>query len=217
MTEDPGIPSLDCALLLDTTGSLGTELQALRRHLPELLTALERRAPRTRLGVMAFKDHGAEGQDEQYLLRTLPLGHDRARLRAFLDDPALAPGVGGGGAEAVECALHAARHLRWSPFARRALVLVGDRPPHGAGLDGLGGCPEGIDWRDEVEALSARGVAITTVQVGAQLETSRVYEWIALRTGGEFLRLPHPRELARTLARAVLGPAARVPALCRAA
>lgn len=219
MTDDEAIAShraLDCALLLDTTGSLGTELLALRRHLPELLAAVDRRAPSTRLGVVAFKDHGAEGQDESYLLRTLPLTRERERLRAFLDDPALAPGVGGGGAEAVECALRAARWLRWSPWARRSVILVGDRPPHGAGLDRLCGCPDGVDWRDEVEALAARGVAITAVQVGQQLETARVYEWMALRTGGTFLRLPHPRELASTLGRAILA-AGRPAALARAA
>lgn len=213
MTEDDAPSRLDCALLLDTTGSLGTHLGALRRHLPELLAALDQSAPRTRLGAVAFKDHGP---DEPYLHRTLALGRDRARLVAFLDDPALALGRGGGGAEAVECALRAARRLRWSPRARRSLVLVGDKPPHGAGLDGLAGCPHGIDWRDEVEALAASGVAITAVQVGEQLETTRVFEWIALRSGGELLRLRHPRALAATLAGAILD-LAGAPALARAA
>lgn len=198
---------LDAALVLDTTGELGTYVQALRRRLPELLPALERLAPRTRLGVIAFKDHGCEGQDEHYLVRRLPLERDRGRLLAFLGDPALAPGAGGGGAEALECALRAARSLRWRPSARRVVVVVSDKPPHGAGLDGLERCPEGVDWREQVEALAADEVAIVALQVGQQLETARVFEWMAVRTGGAHIPLGHPRDLARTLVHALIGQA----------
>lgn len=196
--------SLDAALILDTTGELGTHLQALRRRLPDLLPALSRLAPRTRLGVIAFKDHGCEGQDEHYLVRRLALQHDRSRLLEFLGDPGLAPGAGGGGAEALECALRAARSLRWRATARRVVVVVSDKPPHGAGLDGLERCPEGVDWREQVQALARDGVAIVAIQVGDQLETARVFEWMALETGGAHLRSGHPRELARTVVRALV-------------
>jgi len=192
METDP----LDLALVVDTTGSMGTHLGAIRRRLLETVDELDRAAAGLRLGVVAFKDHGRE---EAYVTRSLPLEADRNRFLRFLLSPRLAPGAGGGGAEAVECALRAANGLAWRPEARKALVLIGDRPPHGGGLDGFGGCPRGVDYRDEVEALARRGVAIYAVHVGDCLETRRVFEYFSARTGGTFLDLRHARDLPSSI------------------
>ena len=53
-------------------------------------------------------------------------------------------------------ALREANRFRWRADARKVVVLVGDKPPHGGGLDGFHCCPEGIDYRDEVEELAGR-------------------------------------------------------------
>ncbi len=195
---------LDVALLLDTTGTMGAYAAHLCRHLGGLVADLDRALGDVRLGVVAFKDHGDEGEDDTYLTRALPLGGDRTRLVRFVGSPALAFGSGGGGAEAVECALRAARGLRWRDDARRVVVLVGDKPPHGAGLDGLDACPHHVDYRDEVEALAARGVELHAVQVGDHLVTRRVFEYMAARTGGAFTRLRHIRDLPEEVEAACL-------------
>lgn len=196
---------LDVALLLDTTGTMGTYAAHLCRNLDGLTAELARVVGDVRVGVVAFKDHGHEGEDVTYLTRALRLTSDRARLQRFVTSPALAPGAGGGGAEAVECALRAARGLGWREDARRVAVLVGDKPPHGAGLDELSACPYHVDYRDEVEALAAQGVALHTVQVGEHLVTRRVFEYMAARTGGEFVDLERLRDLPEVVATACLG------------
>ncbi|MBX3472348.1 MAG: VWA domain-containing protein [Planctomycetes bacterium] len=201
-------PALDIAILLDTTGAMGAYAAHLARRLAATIAAVEARAGDVRLGAVAFKDHGAEGEDEAYLTRTLPLTPDRARALDFFASPALAPGVGGGGAEAVECALRAARGLRWREEARRVVVLVGDKPPHGAGLDALHACPEHVDYREEVEALARRGVALHAVHVGGHLVTGRVFEFMAARTGGACVALPHIRDLPQVVADLCLLPVA---------
>lgn len=201
MRSDPGDPSpTDLAILLDTTGTMGLYVAALRRHLPAALRRLE---GDVRLAVVAFKDHGAEGEDETYLTRVLPFG-PAARVEEWLAAPALAPGKGGGGAEAVECALRAARGLAWRDGARRRVVLIGDKPPHGAGLDRLSACPCRVDYRDEVEALARRGTSVSALQVGQHLATGRVFEWLAARTGGAFARVDRLRDLPAALAAACL-------------
>jgi hypothetical protein len=193
---------LDVALLVDTTGTMGTYVGELRRHLVETIAEIDRQVDGARVGVVAFKDHGHEGEEETYLTRALPLTADRARLLEFVGSPALAPGEGGGGAEAVECALRVARGMSWRPVeeARRVIVLVGDKPPHGAGLDALSACPYHVDYRDEVDALARAGVVIHTVQVGDHLVTRRVFEFIAATTGGSFLDLEHVRDLPSLVA-----------------
>jgi hypothetical protein len=187
--------SLDVVLLLDTTGSLGTHMEVIRRRLLEMIGELGRHIGDVRCGVVAFKDHGDEGEADSYLLRQAPLSEDLGQLERFLNDPALQPGRGGGGAEAVECALRAARGMRWRRGARRVVVLVGDKPPHGAGLDGFDACPHHVDYRDEVEALADDGVAVYPVLVGDCLEARRVFEYVAVRTGGRLVDLLHVRDL----------------------
>lgn len=189
--------SIDVALLLDTTGTMGIYVAELRRH---LAAAIAEVGGDVRIAVVAFKDHGAEGEDATYLTRVLPFEREPGRLHDWLASPALAPGSGGGGAEAVECALRAARGLAWREGASRRVVLVGDKPPHGAGLDQLSACPCRVDYRDEVEALARRGVTITALQAGQHHVTGRVFEWLAARTGGSFGRIRRVRDLSPAVA-----------------
>ncbi len=196
----PARGALDLVLALDTTGSMGTHAATLARGIDRVLAAAARSSADPHVGVVAFKDHGAEGEAESYLVRALAPTRRLERVRDFLRAPELRLGHGGGGAEAVECALRAAARAPWRQGARRALVLVGDKPPHGGGLDGAAVCPHGVDWRDEVEALAGRGVEVHAVQVGRHLVTRRVFEWVALRTGGTFRPLDHVRHLPEVVA-----------------
>lgn len=204
MQVEPSPNAVDVVLAVDTTGAMGTYVTSLRRHLLVALKALERKVPDVRVGVVAFKDHGPEGEDACYLTRTLAPTSSREALLEFLCSPALALGRGGGGAEAVECALRAARGLAWRLEAHRAIVLVGDKPPHGAGLDALAACPHGVDWRDEVEALADDGVVVHAVAVGQDLCARRVFEYCAARTGGACVTLRHARDVSSAVAAACL-------------
>src|SRR4051812_17783217 len=168
--------SLDTAIVLDTTGSMAVHVNELRHRIAEIASEVGSEVERARLGVVCFKDHGAEGEESHYLTLAHPLTSRPAKLERFLSSPRIAAGQGGGGAEAVECALRAARELAWRPDARKCLVLVGDKPPHGAGIDSLEGCPRCVDWRDEVEGLARAGVRVHAVLVGHQLEARRSFE-----------------------------------------
>ncbi|MBI3722703.1 VWA domain-containing protein [bacterium] len=190
---------LDAAFLLDTTGSMSVHLNEVRLRTTEIADEIAREVPRSRLGVVCYKDHGDQGENAHYLTLVQPLTERGDDVRAFLNARQVAPGKGGGGAEAVECALRAANSLAWRASARKAIVLVGDKPPHGAGMDALDGCSRGVDYRDEVEALAKKGVRVYTVLVDSYLETRRVFEWMAGETGGKFLELRSSKDLAPLL------------------
>jgi hypothetical protein len=194
---------LDAALVFDTTGSMSVYLNEVRRQLQDVTRELGS-VPRARVGVVCYKDHGDEGESQHYLVKTARLSGDLAGVSAFLNGRDLAPGKGGGGAEALECALRAANGLEWRLAAKKALVIVGDKPPHGAGMDSFDRCPARVDYRVEVEALAERGVRIYAVAIDSWLETRRVFEWMAETTGGKFLQLEHARDLASTFVAACL-------------
>jgi hypothetical protein len=196
---DGATGGLDLLLVVDTTGSMETYLSEIRRQIFGMISEMRAHVSDVRWGVVAFKDHGAEGEDDTYLTQTLPFTSALGALAAFMSSPKLAPGLGGGGAEAVECALKAANEFSWRPGARKVLVLVGDKPPHGAGLDGFGCCPDRVDYRDEVERLAERDVAIYSILVGDCLETRRVFEYFSARTQGKFLDLCHARDLPSSI------------------
>jgi len=200
---------LDAAFLLDTTGSMSVHLNEVRMRMTEIASEISREVPRSRLGVVCYKDHGDEGENAHYLTLVQSLTDRGEDVRAFLNARQIAPGKGGGGAEAVECALRAANGLTWRASAKKALVLVGDKPPHGAGMDELDGCPSKVDYRDEVEALAKKGVRIYTVLVDSYLETRRVFEWMAEETGGRFLELHSSKDLAPLLVSVCLQEAGR--------
>ncbi|MGE0710549.1 MAG: vWA domain-containing protein [Planctomycetota bacterium] len=186
--------ALDLALLIDTTGSMGPYLAELRRQLLDVVGELRRHVADLRCGVVAFKDHG-----ESYVTRVLPPTRSLAALVRFLQAPELEAGLGGGGAEALECALREAARLRWRADARRVALVIGDKPPHGAGLDGFAACACGVDYRDELERLAAAGVSVYSLRVGRCLEAQRVFEYFAARTGGRFLDRVHVRDLASSI------------------
>src|SRR4051812_24024124 len=134
----------DAAFVLDTTGSMSVHVNELRHRIAEIAAEVTAEVERARLGVVCFKDHGDEGEESHYLTLSHPLTSRPSKLEKFLSSSRIASGKGGGGAEAVECALRAARELAWRPGARKCVVLVGDKPPHGAGMDSLEGCPRCI-------------------------------------------------------------------------
>lgn len=201
--------ALDAAFVLDTTGTMSVAVNELRHRLPEIAHEVRSEIEKARLGVVCFKDHGPEGEESHYLTLAHPLTRRPEKLARFLASPRIAPGQGGGGAEAVECALRAARDLAWQRDAKKVLVLVGDKPPHGAGIDSLEGCPRCVDWRDEVERLARAGVKIHAVLVGSHLEARRSFEWMAEATGGKFLELRSPKDLAPLLVSCCLAEAGR--------
>ncbi len=201
--------SLDSAFVLDTTGSMGVQVNELRHRMPQIAREIRSEVERARLGVVCFKDHGEEGEARHYLTLAHPLTSRPEKLVRFLASRRIAAGEGGGGAEAVECGLHAARELAWRDDARKVVVLVGDKPPHGAGIDSLDGCPRGVDWRDEVEWLALDGVRVHAVLVGSHLEARRSFEYMADVTGGKFLELRSPKDLAPLLISVCLSEAGR--------
>lgn len=194
---------LDAVLVFDTTGSMSVYLNEVRRQLVDVTRELAGVA-RARLGVVCYKDHGDQGESQHYLTKTLPPTQDLALAAGFLSSRALAPGQGGGGAEALECALREANGFDWRLGSRKALVIVGDKPPHGGGMDAFEGCPARVDYRVEVESLARKDVRIYTVLVDTYLETRRVFEWMSETTGGQFVELKHARDLASTFVAACL-------------
>ncbi len=124
---------LDVSLAVDSTGSMGSVIDWVKRDVAKMMRALALLSYEPRIGITLYRDRG-----DAYVVQTSPLT-DRVDLltRAIAD--ARAHG-GGDRPEAVYEALRAViTKQRWSSghYARWVVVLVGDAPPHAETMDKL--------------------------------------------------------------------------------
>ncbi|HEY0627653.1 MAG TPA: vWA domain-containing protein [Allosphingosinicella sp.] len=145
------VRKFDLLVAIDTTGSMGDEIQFLKSELRSILGALARSHPGLdmRLSLVAYRDIG-----DDYVTWTMPFTRDLGQMQATLSRH-YANG-GGDYPEAMDLALHRAVTQDWRPDAVKSLLLVADAPPHDENI--------GKTW---VAAEAARAKRIQIVPVAA--------------------------------------------------
>lgn len=118
--------SLDLALVIDTTGSMGDELEYLKTEIDSIVESVNRMFPGIdqRYSLVTYRDNG-----DAYVSRSYDFTGSLTDFRKQLD----AQSASGGGdfPEAMDAALTNASQLSWrSGNVARVLFLVGDAPPH---------------------------------------------------------------------------------------
>lgn len=173
--------SADLMLVMDTTGSMGDELEYLKKELQNVasrISAQNRQDLTLRLSANFYRD-----LSDEYIVRPFPFTTDASLITKQLSEQS----AGGGGdfPEAVDVALaDAIDEHQWSPTARaRLLFLVLDAPPH--------------QQQTELERLrlslsraAAKGVRIIPVaSSGIDKETEFLLRMMAISTGGRYVFL----------------------------
>ncbi|HEX8624416.1 MAG TPA: vWA domain-containing protein [Allosphingosinicella sp.] len=143
------VRKFDLLLAIDTTGSMGDEINYLKSELRTILADLRRTHPGLdiRLGLVAYKDEG-----DVYVTRTFPFVSSLDAMQSNLQ----AQYAEGGGdyPEAMDLALARAVSQDWRPDAVKSLLLVADAPPHDENI--------GKAWR-AAEAARAKRIQIVPV------------------------------------------------------
>ncbi len=116
----------DVSFALDTTGSMRPVIEWMKRDIDRMMRVLHLLSYEPRIGLTFYRDKG-----DAYVVKSSPLTD---RLDLLRDALAGARAAGGGDLpEAVyEAVEHVLNRQKWSSghYARRAVVLVGDAPPH---------------------------------------------------------------------------------------
>jgi hypothetical protein len=187
--------ALEIVFMFDTTGSMDVYLTEVQMHVQLILREIRKRVPDARIAVVVYKDH----EQGPYVTLTQPFSDKEEELIKFLRSPDIAPGAGGGGAEAVECALFEVNRLDWSPGTKgKAVILIGDKPPHGV-MDSFDECTSGRDYRIETNRLIEKHVKAYTVLCNNVAETRSTFQWLADKTGGKFVTLEEIHDLVELI------------------
>lgn len=179
--------ALDVVLMFDTTGSMYGFLEEVRRELSRLASEVRDSVPHARVGVIAYGDYC-----DQYVTKVLDLTDNFDAVSDFVRS--VEPTGGGDAPEAVEDALHQANRLGWRLGSSRAVVLVGDAPPHGV-EDRI----HHYDYKAETDVLGQKGVRVYATQCGGDKTTERVFRWMAGQTRGTYLNLENIQDLVDLL------------------
>jgi len=169
--------TLDLTLVIDVTGSMGDELEYLKKEIKSIANTVHRRFPdvEQRFALVVYRD-----EDDDFVVSS----HDfMPEIGEFQE--ALASYTAGGGGdypEAMDAALFQAKSLEWrGGNTASVLFLVADAPPHDEHAE---------EMLLRMDDLRKRGVVIYPVAAsGVAEECELVMRTAALVTGAKYLFL----------------------------
>ncbi len=190
-TTDPN-RKVDICFAFDTTGSMSGCIRQVTNNIREIVKELFKNIPNVRISIVAFQDYNFS-----YIWKPIDFTNDEGALTHFmmnLDSQYCVTGrdikfTRTGDSDLNECyeyVMHRVPELNWSSDSMRALVMIGDAPPHEP-ADSY----KNIDWRVETKRLKEMGVNIYSVECYGSLKRQNkiFYGTIAKETNGYHLRL----------------------------
>ncbi|MBI4821090.1 MAG: VWA domain-containing protein [Deltaproteobacteria bacterium] len=172
---------LDIVFVLDTTGSMGDEIEQLRKTIQVIHWQISNLSPRpdVRFGMVLFKD-----QEDEYVTRVVPFTSDLSKFQSEL--ATVSAGGGGDTPEDVEAALEIlVRALPWRPDGLRLAFLIGDAPPH---LD----YQRPFNYVSAIQEAAAKGIKITSIGAsGLDRQGELIWRQVAQYTMAPFVFLTY--------------------------
>jgi uncharacterized protein YegL len=172
---------VEVAFVLDTTGSMSGLIEAAKRKIWSIATAIVDSNPdaEIRMGLVAYRDIG-----DDYVTRTVDLTTDIQDLYANLNE--FKARGGGDWPESVNEALDTAvNKLKWTAGddVRRIVFLVGDAPPH---MD----YAQDTKYPKTLAVARQKDIIVNAVLAGNARDTERVWREIAQGGDGRFIPIP---------------------------
>ena len=172
-----GQVALDILFIFDTTGSMGEEIERLRRTIELIylnLSSLPGR-PRIRFGMVLYKD-----RRDEYVTRVVPLTENLEAFQAELNQ-VQASGGGDLPEDLQEALKDSIRRIQWTPNGIRLAFVITDAPPH---LD----YGQQYTYREAVREAREKGIKIFTVGSGGlNIDGEYVLRQISQYTGAKYI------------------------------
>ncbi|MEO1526845.1 MAG: vWA domain-containing protein [Planctomycetota bacterium] len=122
--QDAQANGIEILIVFDSTGSMGGEIQNVKRRILEISSSVLRKIPRAQFSLVTYRDRG-----DAYVARGIELQNDPNRLVYFING--VYAGGGGDSPEAVQAGMRVAiEENRFRSKAQKVMIVFGDAPPH---------------------------------------------------------------------------------------
>ena len=197
---------LDLCFVVDTTGSMGDDIDDAKANMDEILAALSAKGGSYRVALVDYRDTKERGGSEDYPSKVqLEFTADETAIRSAIDGLTL--GYGGDNPETVFSGLAEAAGLDWRKDAKKVIIVLGDAPPHDPEPDTgytyeqiltlLTGSGIGIDYKNSDERVLDQGViTLYAVSSEASGDASDFFKQITEDTGGKYNNVDDADEIA---------------------
>ena len=190
------IPGVDLVFAIDTTGSMGDDIDAVKRTANELVNLVASRSSSARFGLVTYKDHPSAGGDSSDYPSRIELPFTSTASAAVSAINALSVSGGGDTPESVYSGVEGAIGMPWRPGVRKVVLVLGDAPAKD---------PEPITGytaaRVVADALAVDPAEVHVVEVGGTGSTGLAS--VAERTGGSIRTATTAADVAQAIATAI--------------
>lgn len=158
---------LDIVIAFDTTGSMSSYIDDVKKHVTELVPKLLDANPDMRIGVVAFGDYCDMPQKGVFgkAYQVLPLTDNRDKIINFVRN---AENTGGGDSdEFYELVIKKiTEETDWRKDATKSVLLIADAEPHAVGYSYSNRVEKSqIDWEVEARKSADLGIKWDTMQI----------------------------------------------------
>lgn len=171
----------DVAFSFDTTGSMTHCIGEVRKGVTKIINDLFDQIPGIRISIIAHGDYDHE--NNPYLMTFVDFTTDRNKLIDFVKTVANT-GSNSTIDEAYEYVLRESQKLSWDSEKCRALVMIGDAPPHEEDQN-----PYKINWRHELKEIKSMGINIYSIHCRPSGNSTPFFKAMAEETNGYYLKL----------------------------
>ncbi len=181
----------DIAIGFDTTGSMSPCISRVKNNIKSIVKDLFEKIPGVRISLFAFQDY-----NDDYMWKAIDFTVEQDQLIYFIENLNKVEGIEGppgwssrgeGIEECYEYALYKVQELNWYSDSMRALIMVGDAPPHSKQI-----ALDNRDWEEELQKVKAKGINIYSVLCnnwGNRKNIKDFFRRIAVETNGYNLYL----------------------------
>lgn len=179
---------LDMVIAFDTTGSMYSYIEAVKKHVIDLIPKLFTANPKLKVSIVAFGDYcDMESKDEfGKAYQVINLTDNENKLIKFIKE---AKNTGGGDREEFyELVIKKiVEETSWREGSTKSVLLIADADPHYIGYTYINYLQETfirdnqIDWREEAKKAAAKGIKFDTMQCG---ESTKWFKELSKITNG---------------------------------
>lgn len=159
---------LDMVIAFDTTGSMCSYIEAVKKHVIDLIPKLFAANPKLKVSIVAFGDY-CDMHNKSYFgdaYQVIDLTDNENKLIKFVKEAKNT--YGGDSDEFYELVIKKiVEETSWREGSTKSVLLIADDNPHEIGYSYSDIIRNNqIDWREEAKKAAARGIKIDTMQCG---------------------------------------------------